>query len=131
MISALDNSSVLQNQNAIRILCCGNTLRNNDLGARKVKLLQALLDLLFRLHIDCGGCVIQNQDRRLDRQCTCQTDTLFLSSGKPDSALTDNRIIALRHTVDKSRCCGELCEALYLFYRKMAVSICNISVNRI
>ena len=63
--------------------------------------LQCLLDQMFRLHIQSGSRVIQNQDRIFLGKRPGNADTLLLSSRESYTPLADDGIILPGHPFDK------------------------------
>ena len=97
MISHLRDPSMLHHQNLIRHHRSGNPLCDNYLRTRKIQMPQCFLNLFFRFHIHRRGRIVQNQNRRPHRQCSCQGNSLFLSAGKACATLSDHCIISFRH----------------------------------
>ena len=76
-----------------------------------------MLDLFFCLHIKRRCRVVQDQYRCLFRECPRNADSLFLTTGKSDTTLTDHRVILFRKLADKRSRSGAFCRPLHGFLR--------------
>ena len=82
MLAAFHNLSLIEHTDFIRILDCGKTVRNGDSSAGFHQPLQSLLHQAFRLRIECGGGLIQNQYGRILENGAGNADALTLPAGK-------------------------------------------------
>src|SRR6266516_2934510 len=57
--------------------------------------------------VDDRGCVVEDQDARVDGDCPGDREPLALSAGQRDPALADHRVVALRQAFDELVCLGE------------------------
>jgi len=60
-----------------------------------------LLDQPFRLRVQCAGGLVENQDRRVSKQCPSNRDPLALATGETGAALTQGGIVAVRQSFDE------------------------------
>ena len=112
MCADIRDPAIFKDYDAVSTLGSGNTLCNDDLRAGEFQIRKLLLNVFLGLHVDRGGCVIEDQNGRLNSQRTCQGNTLLLAAGKTRTALTDDRIKALNQLFGKVNA-GNLCKALY------------------
>ena len=84
MRSDIMDLTVIQDQDPIRMDHRRNSLCNDDF-CHIAKFFQLFADLLFRRRIDCTGRIIKDQDLRIGKKCSCDTESLLLSSRKTKS----------------------------------------------
>ena len=68
MIAPLDNLAAMQHKNLIRIANRRQPVRDDERRPPFADNLQRLLDQPFRLAVDAGCRLIQDQNRRIERQ---------------------------------------------------------------
>ena len=126
MAAALEQASVVQNVDHIRISDGRETVCNDDRRAVFRKLIECLLYFLLRLGIK-GRCrFIKNDDRRILEEDASDGDTLLLPAGKLHAALADLRLIAIRKLSDEiiRRC--QTCGLFDLLLGRVLTAICDI-----
>ena len=77
--AALDDLTVPQYQDLIRLANGAQTMGDDEAGAVGHEAFQRLLDQLFRRRVHAGGRFIQNQDRRVLQQGARDADALLLA----------------------------------------------------
>ena len=85
--------TVLQDQNAVRVLYAGNTLGNNQLCSARYPGGKSLPNPGVRSSIHSTGGIIQNQYFRIFQQSPCNAEALFLPAGYIAAPLLDPGII--------------------------------------
>lgn len=74
--AAFHEMTLVEYDQTVRVAQCGQTVCNGERGAVLCQLVDRVLDQLFRLCVECGGCFIEDQDLRIVDQRTCNGDTL-------------------------------------------------------
>ena len=126
MAAALDQASVIQDVDHIRISDGRETVCNDDCRAVFRKLIECLLYFLLRLGIK-GRCrFIENDNRRILEEDASDGDTLLLPAGKLHAALADLRLIAIRKLSDEiiRRC--QTCSLFDLLFGRVLTAIRDI-----
>ena len=62
-------------------------------------LAQPQTNTCLRRRVDRGGCIVENEDSRIDQERARDRDPLPLASGERDAALPDDRVVPLREVV--------------------------------
>ena len=130
MGSPLCDFTTFHDKDHIRILHGRNSLRNNDLGCIRNFFPHRLSDQRIRLSVNRRSRIIQNQDLRLLQKCSCNTQSLFLSTGYVCSALLNLSIIFFRKLLHEFIC---LCQLTYMqdfFIRCVFFTPAEIFLNR-
>src|SRR5215208_2449985 len=70
-------------------------MSNNDCRSIPDQVADCSLDQAFRFSVERRRRLIQNQDWRINQDCTCDSKPLALTARKKDAALADNRIVPL------------------------------------
>src|SRR6185503_15137614 len=70
-------------------------VRNNDCRSIPDEIADRTLDQPLGFSIERRRRLVQNQDRRVDQNCTCDSKPLALAAGKEDPPLADNRIVSI------------------------------------
>ena len=92
MCSHAGNHAVVHDDNRVRVLNGADSLRDNELrcvaqilGVRiahnHIFIGKGFSDLRLCRGIDCAGRVIENQDLRLFKKRSCDTESLLLTAG--------------------------------------------------
>ena len=126
MAATLEQASVVQDVDHIRISDGRKTMCNDDRRAVFRKLIECLLYFLLRLGIK-GRCrFIENDDRRILEEDASDGDTLLLPARKLHAALADLRLIAIRKLSDEiiRRC--QTCSLFDLLFGRVLTAIRDI-----
>src|SRR5215210_2741877 len=70
-------------------------MSNNDCRSIPDQVADCSLDQAFRFSVERRRRLIQNQDWRINQDCTGDSKPLALTAGKKDAAFADNRIVPL------------------------------------
>src|SRR5471032_2345291 len=97
----LDDHAAVEHHQAVGALQRRQAVRDGDGGAAVHQVVERLLDFLFRLRVDRGGGLVEDQDARIDQQRAGDRDALALAAGQALSALTDHRVVGLRQAQDE------------------------------
>ena len=109
MRSDIMDLTVIQDQDPIRMDHRRNSLCNDDF-CHIAKFFQLFADLLFRRRIDCTGRIIKDQDLRIGKKCSCDTESLFLPAGQVISSLHKHGVQSVRKTLQELiRTCHTAC----------------------
>src|SRR5436305_866538 len=68
----------------------GEAVRDDDGGAALEEHLGRLLDEMFRLSVDRRGRLVEDEDRRIERQRAREREELFLADREAGPALANN-----------------------------------------
>ena len=96
MGTLLNNFTVTDHGNFIRILDGGKAMGHNQGGAPFAEFIQCLLDQDLCGIVQRAGCFIQNQDRRILQENPGNGKALFLPAGETNPPFADIRIISVR-----------------------------------
>src|SRR5882724_12817351 len=100
MRAQFHDASFMQHSDAVSIADGGDAVRNEDGGAVAHHFTQVVKDCFFRVSIHAGKSVIQDENTRVAYDGARNRATLFLSAGKRDTALTDQRFVAFGEAFD-------------------------------
>ncbi len=100
MPAPFHDGAAVQHQYLVRHIDGTETLGNDEGRAPLHYLLKGHLYLEFRCGIDAGSGIVQNQNRRVEEQCSRDGDALFLSAGKGQPPLADPGIVPVRQGDD-------------------------------
>jgi hypothetical protein len=76
---------------------------DHDTRLTQHQAVQCVEDQLLRLRVQPGGRLVQNQDRQIADQRPRNRNALPLPPGQRHAALAHDRVVAIRHLVDKLR----------------------------
>lgn len=93
--AALDNLSVAQNDNLIRLHQRRHAVRNQDERRAARRFAQTSADGFIRLGVHRGQRVVKDHDGGMFQQRSGDCRALLLSAGEGHAALANNRIIAV------------------------------------
>ena len=97
----LDDLSVVHDQDTVGILDGGETMGDHQGRAVRHQLLQGGLDMALGLGVECGGRLVQDQDRGVLEHGTGNRETLALPAREHHTAVSDPRVEALGHGLDE------------------------------
>src|SRR6266568_7709218 len=95
MGAKLDDAPAAQDGDAICVSYRGDAMGNEDRRSPLHDLPQMVQDLVLGVRIHAGKSIIENEDSRITNQSAGNRGALFLSAGKCNSALTDQRFVLL------------------------------------
>ena len=101
MRSLLDDLSVIQDKDLVGIADGGDAISNDKRRTAVIDIIKLLLNIALCLHIHRRGGIVKHKDRRILQKCSRQRNTLLLSTGQTNAALTDDGIIAVRKLLNK------------------------------
>ncbi len=129
MIAPLDNTSLFEHHNHIRIFNCRQPVSNDKHGPAFHQTIHSPLHNGFRSGVDAGCCFVQNQHRRICDGCSGNGQELPFSLGKTRTVSVQHRMIALRKPRDKIMRIGQLCRRFDFLICSIQLSIANIVCN--
>ncbi len=92
---------LVDDRDSFGMLHRGQAMGDHQRGAPGHQAGQRLLDQVLALCVEGAGGFIQQQDRRIHQQRPGNRQALPLPTGKPDAALTQGRLVALRQLPDE------------------------------
>ncbi len=96
MGSALDDPSLLDDQDQIGMAHRGKTVRDHQSRTARQCHVQGLLDSSFRAAVQMGGRFVQHQQSGLVQEQSRDRQTLFLPAGKTVTPIAHDSAQALR-----------------------------------
>src|SRR5579871_5923088 len=84
-----DDAAAMQDGDAVRIAHGGDAMRDKDGGAAVHDVAQVIENFVFRVGIDAGEGVVENQNFGIADQGAGNGGALLLASGEGDAALAD------------------------------------------
>src|ERR1700685_422028 len=90
-----DDASAVQHGDAIGVADGRNAMRNEDRGAPLHYVAQVVEDFIFRVSIDAGERIVEDEDSWIANQGAGDGGALLLPAGKRNSAFPHKRLIAL------------------------------------
>ena len=124
------NPIFCQNQNFLCILDRCQTVGDHKCRTVLCQFLQWFLYDPLALVIQCGSCLIKNQNRWIFQKNTGYGKPLLLPSGELDSTLSDICIISIGKCHDKFVGIGIFCSSNHFFPCRIRLSIPYIFKNR-
>ena len=94
MISLLDNVTVFHNQDQVCILDGRKSVRDHKACSALHQIVHGFLDTHFGSGIYRGGCLIQDQNLIIGKDCPGNSEKLFLSLGNITGFFIQNHVIA-------------------------------------
>src|SRR4051794_23780762 len=85
--SAFDHTPVLEHQDARGIADGGEAMGDHEGGAALHHFVESGIHLRLGDGVECAGRLVQDQDRRILQQCTCDRQPLALAAGQHAAAL--------------------------------------------
>lgn len=128
--SLLENLSVVDHENPVRIFNSRKTVRNDERGTALQQAFDSLLHLNFCLCVDAGRRLVENQNPRIRHHRSGKGEKLALAVGKTGTALADLGVIAVRQLYDKVMGMHGLCGGNDFFLRGIELSIRNVVADR-
>lgn len=80
--AALHDLALVEDEDEVRVLDGGEAMRNGDYGASSGEPVDGRLNVALGLHVHGGGCLVEDNDRRVAKDCTGDCDALFLPAGE-------------------------------------------------
>ena len=108
MSAGLRDAALAQHQDAVGVSHRGQAMGDDEAGAVVHQALQRLLHQRLRFAIERAGGLVQDQDSRVLQQRPRDGDALPLPAGEVDSALAQQRFIAIWQGEDELVCIGRL-----------------------
>src|SRR5690606_7812645 len=103
MRAPLGNQAILQDDDFICADDRRQTMRDDKRGAAPADDIERGLDFLFGGRIECGSCLIKDEDRRSLQDRAGNGDTLFLAARKLEAAFAYHGSVAFRQMFDEAR----------------------------
>ena len=101
MVSFLDDSPVLKDQNLVRISNSGKTVSDDQDGQSPAEIPHGLLDETLEAAIERTRRLVQNQNPGRANQGSCEGQTLFLASGQFNPPVPDYRPVPFGQPADE------------------------------
>ena len=89
MVAALDDMTLVDHQDLVRLLYGGEAVGDHQGGARLAQLVDGRLDVAFGLGIQGRGGLVQQQYRGVTQQGAGDGDALALTTGEGGAILAD------------------------------------------
>src|SRR5215208_5294818 len=106
-------------------------MSNNDCRSIPDQVADCSLDQAFRFSVERRRRLIQNQDWRINQDCTCDSKPLALTAGKKDAALADNRIVPVGQFANEIvRKSNQGC-FFNLLIARLRFAVCDVVPDRI
>ena len=96
MRTAFDDAPAIKHQDAVGVDNAGEAVRQNERGTSGHEPIDRVLNDCFVLGIDRGQRLVENENRRVAKERPRDRQPLPLAARQPQSALADDRRIALR-----------------------------------
>src|SRR5580693_2015774 len=100
MSTQLHDSSGVEDGDSVGVAHGRNPVGNENRGTALHNLAQMIENLVFRMGVDAGERVVQNQNARITNDGSRNCGALLLSTGQRNAALTHQRPILLGKTLD-------------------------------
>src|SRR5205823_605688 len=100
------NAPILENNNLIHIAKRTEAMRDHQYSASDDQLIESMHNLGFCFDIKTGGRLIQNKNRTITQNCTCNCQPLSLSAGEILSLFTYQGVVSIWQVYD---CLMHLC----------------------
>ena len=101
---ARGDPAVVEHDDVVRERDRRESVSDDDRRSSAHDLAQPGSDLRLRGRVDRRGCVIEDEDPRIDQERTGDRDALALSSGEGDAALADDGLVAVWELEDELVC---------------------------
>jgi hypothetical protein len=79
--AVLDNLAKLQHHDAVEVTHRRQPVSDGDHRTPEHEATQRFADCFLRLTIECGGRLVEQEQRRIFEECTCYGDALALTAG--------------------------------------------------
>lgn len=96
MGSLLGHSTVLKNNNFICVPDSMEPVGDHNCGFSFQKILQGKLDFMFILNVRVGSRLVENDDRSIFQNCSCNRNPLLLAAREFYTLVANPRLIAFR-----------------------------------
>ena len=88
MPAPFDDPAPVEHQDLVGVPHGGKPVGNDKAGALLHQALESLLDLAFGLGVNAGGCLVEDEHRRVFEEIACKGDTLFFADSLFAAALS-------------------------------------------
>ena len=95
------DGAAIENHNLVGASDGREAVRNHDYGTVRHQIRQCPLHQHFGFGVQMRGGFVQDQDGCIFEQCAGYGDALPLAPAELDPAFADNRVVALRQTLDE------------------------------
>ena len=96
--------SVLEKQHSISLTNLRKSMRDKKGSASFLHALDSSLNIVLSRAIDGTSSVVENQDARIDQECTRDSEALSLTARKRHPTFTNFRFVARRKLLDEIVC---------------------------
>ena len=110
----LGNRTVFEHHYLVGIGDGSHTVGDDKHGLVAYQLRDACLYLGLVLDVEAGGSFVEQHDRSVFEQGSGDGDALTFATRECGAVLTDESVVALRHTADELVATSELCHSAYL-----------------
>lgn len=108
MCAGGDDLSAVEDEDAVCAAHGGDTLRDDDLCARRPRSVERFIKRCLGHEIECACRIIEDHDIRISEDRPRQRKTLSLTPGEIHAAFSEDRIIPVRETLDEFRSLRDL-----------------------
>src|SRR5262249_7361272 len=130
MRPALDDLALVKHDNLVNADDSGESMPNHQCGPVARHALKRILNFFFRMTVQRGSRLIENQNRRPFENCTCDCHALFFATGQFKPALPDLGFITLWRNTNKWIDLGKPRRLLYFGVSRFPAAITDIVTNR-
>ena len=130
MRANVGQTSLVEDEDAVAAQDRRNALGNDDLRRAGQSLAQTAADVLVRGHVDRAGRVVEDQNFRLLDDRAGNAQALALPAGEIRGVLLEQRLIAVRKTVDVFVGAGDCAGGLHLRQGRVGLAPAQVLGDR-
>ena len=106
-------------------------MRHDQRGAPRHRLLHRGENFVFRVWVDRGGWIIEDQDRRIEQQRAGDRQSLPLAAGEVVAVFAEDRVVTVRQRRDEFFGSGDLRGAANLIERRFGMAERDVRGDRV
>ena len=130
MGSLLHDAAGINHIDAVGMEHRGKTMGDDEARTPDHQIVERRLHDLLALRIECGGCLIEDEDARILQDGTRDGNALTLTARDADTTLPDLRIVAVLQLCDEIMRIRRTRRLLDLRIRRIEASIADVLANR-
>ena len=93
MRASFGDAPVVEHDDEVGVTDRRDPVRHDQARAAAAHLAEAMKNLVFRIGVDGGERVVEDQHAGIGHQCACQGGALFLPARQRDAALAHQRVV--------------------------------------